>query len=84
MFVSSEKCPISIKCSKLVLFVFSAMTDETNISTKLPVAVGQERSKEDSAGGDLCRLIRLCSCFVRPVSSNYSLFLYRIAFKGKF
>ena len=47
----------------VLLFVFSKMADETSVSPKLPVAVEQERSEEESSVGDALALAFRCARF---------------------
>ena len=48
---------------EVILFVCSKMADETNLSSKLPVAIEQERSEEESSVGDALALPFRCARF---------------------
>ena len=47
----------------VLLFVCSKMADETNLSSKLPVQIEQERSEEESSVSDASALSFRCARF---------------------
>ena len=52
-----------IQLCDVLLFVCSKTADETNLSSKLPAEIEQERSEEESSVGDAVALAVRCARF---------------------
>ena len=65
---------------EVLLFVCSKLADETSLSSKLSVAVAQERSEEESSVGDV---LALSFRYARFCSASLSLFACWVTLTAK-